>query len=656
MTGHKQTTDGEEYETGYVYNLSGALIEQTYPSGRVVKNILDNNGDLSIMQSRKSENHGYWSYANSFAYNAAGAVTSMQLGNGRWESTQFNNRLQPTQIALGTVQNGTDKLKLEYGYGTTQNNGNVLSQTITVPTVGVNPGFTAFQNYTYDSLNRLESAEETISSVQTWKQAFTFDRYGNRNFDEAETTTLPKNCGSSPNFTVCAADKKIVNPAINTSNNRLSTSDDYVFDNSGNTTEDAQGRTFIYDAENKQIEVKDQYNNTIGKYFYDGDGKRVKKYVPNTSEVTIFVYDAAGKLVAEYSTIQSQDPKVSYTTADHLGSPRILTDENGATISRRDFHPFGEEVFTAERIAALGYQGDDVRQKFTGYERDNETDLDFAQARMHSYDLGRFTSPDNFLNDTTQIDPSSWNLYVYVRNNPLKYSDPTGQIIYVHTNDSNERRQLLDDLNYTYGCNGCVTITENNTLSIDTSSVSASVLKAAKFLTDAITSTSYEAAVFISNDDENVHFGQAREGGATIGQGDNMRKIDAIILDFKDRDALIGSQEAKDAFAKLTFAHEVAHLYPPPGLNDPDINDGRNKTGATVDATNEIALARGILLRATYYGQLNEASHYFGYIYMGQPQYDKKTKQVKRDRKTNGILVEKKQLVQWNRLLIKGMN
>jgi hypothetical protein len=47
----------------------------------------------------------------------ANAVASMQLGNGRWESTVFNSRLQPTQIAVGTVLNGTDKLPLNYSHG-----------------------------------------------------------------------------------------------------------------------------------------------------------------------------------------------------------------------------------------------------------------------------------------------------------------------------------------------------------------------------------------------------------------------------------------------------------------------------------------------------------------------------------------------------------
>jgi hypothetical protein len=101
----------------YTYNLSGAMVEQKYPSGRVVKNVLDNDGDLAIVRSKKNTNSGFFNYADSFTYTAAGAVSSMQLGNGKWEWTVFNSKLQPTQIALGTLQNGSDLLKLKYGFG-----------------------------------------------------------------------------------------------------------------------------------------------------------------------------------------------------------------------------------------------------------------------------------------------------------------------------------------------------------------------------------------------------------------------------------------------------------------------------------------------------------------------------------------------------------
>ena len=76
---HQQITDGQTYSTAYAYNLSGALIEETYPSGRVVKNTLDADGDLAMIQSSKSNVQGLKLYANSFNYTAAGAVSSMRL-------------------------------------------------------------------------------------------------------------------------------------------------------------------------------------------------------------------------------------------------------------------------------------------------------------------------------------------------------------------------------------------------------------------------------------------------------------------------------------------------------------------------------------------------------------------------------------------------
>jgi RHS repeat-associated protein len=424
--------------SSYVYNLAGQLIEQTYPSGRVVKNVLETDGDLSAVQSKKTANHGFWTYANQFAYNAAGAVTSIQLGNGKWESTTFNSRLQPTQIALGTVKEGTDKLKLNFTYGATSstNNGNVQTQTITVPTTGSFTGFTATQTYTYDSLNRLKIAEET-GGAQGWKETYLYDRYGNKNYETANTTTI---AGCATN--VC-------NPTASTTNNRLI---GYGYDNAGNVITDAQSRSFTYNGENKQTKIMSG-TTPLGEYFYDGDGKRVKKIVG--TETTVFVYDASGKMVAEYSNNPAtvSTARVSYLTNDHLGSPRITTDKDGRVFSRRDFLPFGEELTSAhssQRNINYHYGEDGLRQKFTTYERDGETDLDFAEARMYNFQHGRFTAVDPYniifekedAEDAKEgegqklftrylLQPQNWNRYVYVWNNPLRNIDPTGEDVYV---------------------------------------------------------------------------------------------------------------------------------------------------------------------------------------------------------------------------------
>ncbi|MGB7069307.1 MAG: RHS repeat-associated core domain-containing protein, partial [Pyrinomonadaceae bacterium] len=255
---------------------------------------------------------------------------------------------------------------------------------------------------------------ETIGGTQSWKQTFTFDRYGNRRFDTANTTTLAPGCAEA-----------ICNPQIDPATNKLV---GYQFDNAGNTKVDANGQTFTYDSENKQVQVNNA-SGIVGQYFYDGDGKRIKKVVPSTGETTIFVYDAAGKLVAEYSTVVEPQTtaKVAYLTNDHLGSPRITTDQFGQVASRHDFLPFGEDTFTTQRTQAHGYTADSVRQKFTGYERDNETDLDFAQARNYNPKNGRFTSTDPSRVSIQFDNPQTWNRYAYCLNNPLKYIDDNGK-------------------------------------------------------------------------------------------------------------------------------------------------------------------------------------------------------------------------------------
>jgi RHS repeat-associated protein len=137
-------------------------------------------------------------------------------------------------------------------------------------------------------------------------------------------------------------------------------------------------------------------------------------------------------VIIAISTSSSSSVNIQWLVTDQLGTPRIIIDKTGslANVSRHDYLPFGEELFagTGSRTTGQGYVADSVRQKFTLKERDNETGLDYFGARYYSSTQGRFTSPDDFLNDTHPEHPESWNLYNYVGNNPLRYIDPNGTI------------------------------------------------------------------------------------------------------------------------------------------------------------------------------------------------------------------------------------
>jgi RHS repeat-associated protein len=88
----------------------------------------------------------------------------------------------------------------------------------------------------------------------------------------------------------------------------------------------------------------------------------------------------------------------------------------------------------------------------SGKERD-ETGLDYFGARYYSGPQGRFTSPDKPIIDQYRIDPQSWNLYTYARNNPYLYTDPTGEKIELIGNDA-QRGQALAMLRIICG-NSC---------------------------------------------------------------------------------------------------------------------------------------------------------------------------------------------------------
>ena len=421
----QQITDGNTYTSKYTYNLSGALVEEEYPSGRKVKNEFESDGDLSRIYGKATATATERTYANAFSYTPDGKIEKLKLGNGLWEAAKFNTRLQTTEIALGHGVTSGDLWKLGYEYGelntdgsvsTAKNTGNIAKQTVSFN--GLAQPFV--QSYKYDSLYRLKEARETAgsstSAPQTWIQQFGYDIYGNR-ISTAQTVNAV-----NINMT----------PAVDQYTNRF-TSTDFHYDKNGNLTQDKgqnnQTRTIIFNGDNKQTQVRDANGNPIGIYFYDGEGKRVKKVVGN--DTTIFVY-SSGKLVAEYTTeTPPSNPTTSYTATDMLGSPRVLTNSLGEVVSRRDFLPFGEELYadgthrtTVGKYSVTGQ--DSVRKRFTGYEKDIETGLDFAEARMYENRYGRFTAVDPKLASGQSGNPQTFNRYVYTMNRPLILTDSTG--------------------------------------------------------------------------------------------------------------------------------------------------------------------------------------------------------------------------------------
>lgn len=322
------------------------------------------------------------------------------LGNGITVATTYDpSRLQPTQIQAGSL------LTLGFGYGT-GNNGNVRTQSITAtgqPAIS--------QTYTYDGANRIKTFGETGGTAN---QTYSYDAFGNR--------------WISAGWVAYAGQTPVSNLFPN---NRWAQGSGVSYDAAGNQTSIATpARSFAYDAENRQVSAT--INSATAAYGYDGNGLRVSK--TSGGNTTVYVYDAFGYLAAEYSSQAATSAcgtNTCYAILDHLGSTRMLTDASGSsTVTRYDYLPFGGELLasTNGRTTGMGYlaSADGLNPKFTGKNRDQETSLDWFEVRHMSGAQGRFQSVDPGNAGAAPGNPQTWNMYSYVTNNPLSYTDPSG--------------------------------------------------------------------------------------------------------------------------------------------------------------------------------------------------------------------------------------
>ena len=425
-----QTTGGQSYTMAYGYDRAGNLTSQRYPSDRVVDYVYDGAGRIAGAKTGADGWYAGGTGSNAVGYEPHGGVKQLLLGNGLWEQRRYNARLQPTQIGLGTTQAAGSLTAtgmtpsaslplLDYSYGATANNGNVLSQRIRV-------GASLNQNqvYTYDALNRLKTAGETGSGT-AWSQTYAYDRYGNRRVTAGASHGSNQALTPQSTADIAAGTNRLAGlKGVNT----------VAYDAAGNLKADWAANAFKYDGDNRLVAF-DHPTGTDSDttYAYDGEGRRVRKVVGGSGgTATTYVYNVLGQLVAEFGGTASEQPGTRYLTPDSLGSTRVVTAEDQSVLSRHDYLPFGEEIGSGlgNRDQAAGYTAsltDGPAQKFTGKERDNESGLDYFGARYFSGAGGRFTSVDPENAGADLANPQSWNGYSYVLNRPLNLIDPTGE-------------------------------------------------------------------------------------------------------------------------------------------------------------------------------------------------------------------------------------
>jgi RHS repeat-associated protein len=231
--------------------------------------------------------------------------------------------------------------------------------------------------------------------------------------------------------------------------------------------------------------------------------------------------------------------------------------------------PFGEEIQsdTGGRSTAQGYGGQDsIRQKFTTYERDAETDLDFAQARMYQSKLGRFTVIDPIIMESLRLaDPQRINLYLYVRNNPLNFTDPLGEKIKVKGSKEDIQR-YEDDLNNRLKDTGLqITVNKEGVVEVKGKTPN-NLAGAAKLLLAAIGHDKTATISLVKNDGQ-VDFGTPYGNDGKVA---SEQRIDTADLDVLNKAKIEGYDSSNIIYHETVEAIEI-QIYG----NDPDKAHGQ---------------------------------------------------------------------------------
>jgi RHS repeat-associated protein len=158
---------------------------------------------------------------------------------------------------------------------------------------------------------------------------------------------------------------------------------------------------------------------------------------------------ADGRRVAVHTRRTDAAPLTVYLLEDQLGGVDGFTSASGELLTRNSYQPYGARrsgnwlggAPTAtewQQIQATTPRG------YTGHEHLDNLGVVHMNGRVYDPVLGRFLSPDPMVQ--APYDTQGLNRYAYVRNNPLRYTDPSGFCFNGHPAADHQAQQCMEQI------------------------------------------------------------------------------------------------------------------------------------------------------------------------------------------------------------------
>jgi RHS repeat-associated protein len=310
--------------------------------------------------------------------------------------------------------------------------------------------------FSYDKSNRLIKTERNSSKYFNLEGNYAYDYDGN-----FISLTRSYN-GDNFNYQYYAGTNRL---------RSIAGPDEYTYDYNGNMTNDYFNNnvSIKYDHRNLITEIQNIASESLvylTQYKYDEAGNRTRKTVyrsdyqppppieegdnPGLGWETIkdeyYSRDVSGKEIAVYQSseldfwnvwgsgnegrIKSNGSRYYYLK-DHLGSIRAVIDESNNLVEAQDYDPWGH--------IARQWTSNSTLYKFTGKERDIESNYDYFGARYYDARVGRWGQMEPLYDKYINFSP-----YIYSFSNTLIFKDINGLDVIIHGDDAQNAYKNLN--------------------------------------------------------------------------------------------------------------------------------------------------------------------------------------------------------------------
>lgn len=374
-----RTVSGDgTYLFKYAYNANNQLVQTTYPGNLIVKYTYDEYGNKTQTTANDKIVYQVDGYD--------GLETRTSFLNKYTTTFTLDSRGFKNDIVLKNGSIVLDQFKMNYDGAT----GNLLSRT---------RNSLSEETFGYDNLDRLVSVK--VGAKETMHIKY------------ADNGNITSKTGIGQYY--YNAERPHAVASVDNTDNLISTQACITQFNDLNKISSLQENDKVMTIDygpglERCFSILKQGNTILRKVTYMGDYEKV---VANGVTREFYYLDGDVIVVRQNGTFHAYQ-----SFKDNLGSILSVVDENGSKVFSAEYDAWGKQTVSVNTIGLIRGYG--------GHEMLNEFNLINMNGRVYDPVLGRFLSPDKYVQEGDNS--QNYNSYSYCLNNPLKYADPSGDV------------------------------------------------------------------------------------------------------------------------------------------------------------------------------------------------------------------------------------